>query len=778
MFSSRSNAALLTRRSRFLLAKIHLDLLSQYTDRSILERALVHLPENLGEAYGEAMKQVVTQSPSATRYIFWALYALRPLSVSELRSAVNEDNTSEDPGTVSFEQVLHVKSGGILFVDAVTGTVRFVHRTAKEYLNGSAARVFFPGAQKEISETCLTAISADEVVDDCYRNGAGHPHVSKNGFLDYAATYWGLHAREVDDEQTVQVLIKTFLNKLLWRRPPLDYHRSKADGMTSELGIGRYPNDWSGLHLLAHFGVLGKAKRLLEQGANINEQENALGVSPLHCAVYQGNDEMVELLLEKGANSNATTADGQTPLHIASRRGHRKCMKLLFASKVDLHIVDHSGSPCLHAAVGTATDESTVPLLVKHKVDLNFQNAEDGNTALHLAVQCRRPRIILFLLEKGASIDVANDEGLTPLQVAATMDNCEAISLLLQHCANVEVRSLAGPTALQYAAWKGHWVAFDLLLIGGADINAWNRRGETLLHEQARHSTNTSVATKLLDQGANIEARTSQGYTPLQCAAITGNKIMFHLLLDRGARLEIETAKGETILHITPPLNENCLDILKTALDEGLSVKATSSQGWTPLHQTVYTGTGAIDLASDKTAEYVQLLLSHGASVNDTTTSSAAETPLHLATISPIPRPSLVEFLVKQGVNVNATNSEGKTALHLAAERGREPLFRALLDAGADLSLKIPTDTKSAVNTDKGDRTATRETPITAFDLAKKNPFGSLWFDDDGKLRPVPQRSGRDSATTIFEDMGSDFGESETGDSTTLVGSEKQYITV
>ncbi|KAJ5311725.1 hypothetical protein N7476_007585 [Penicillium atrosanguineum] len=769
----------------FLLAKIHLDLLSQYKDRSLLERALVHLPENLGEAYGEAMKQVVSKSPNATRYIYWALYAFRPLTVSELRSAVDDEGLEENLESMSSEQALHIQSGGLLFVDAASGTVRFVHRTAKEYLDGSASRVFFPGAQKDISEACLSAISPDEVVDECYSNDAGPSRILKKGFLDYAATYWGLHAREVDqEEQTIQVLIKTFLNKLLWRRPPLDYPRGKAEGMPEELGIGKYPNDWTGLHFLAYFGIPGKALRLLEQGVPINGQENALGVTPLHCAVYQGNEEMVEFLLECGANGNATTADGQTPLHIAAKKGHRKCMKLLFAQRVDLHIVDHSGAPSLHAAVGTATDESTVPLLVKHRMNLNFQNPINGNTALHLAVASRRPRIILFLLEKSASIDIANNEGLTPLQMAANTDNCEAISLLLQHCASVEARSTAGPTALQYAAWKGHWIAFDLLLIGGADINVWNKQGETLLHEQARHSTNTSIVTKLLDQGGNIEARTSQGYTPLQCAAINGNKKMFQLLLDRGAKIGVVTAKGETILHITPPTNVDCLEILKSALDEGLDAKATSSQGWTPLHQTVWTGTGALDLRSDKTAEYIQLLLSNGASINDCSTSGTLETPLHLAATSPIPRPSLVEFLIKNGANVNTTNGEGKTALHLAAERGREPLFRTLLDAGADLSLKIPTDIKPSMGVDRGDKGDRKETPITALDLAKQNPFGSLWFDDNGKLRPVRQRSGRESANTVFEDMDSDLdgsrsgsgsGKSETGEST-LVGSEQQFL--
>jgi ankyrin repeat protein len=765
---------------RFLLAKLHLDLLSQYKDRALLERALDYLPENLGEAYGEAMKQVVSVHTAATRYIYWVLYALRPLTVAELRSAVGDD-VVESSRPMSFEHSLLVKTAGLLAVEATSGTVRFVHRTAKEYLDGSASRVFFPNAQKNMAEACLTAISQDDVIDGCYRNNSYPSRPPKKGFLDYAATYWGHHARHVDDEEmTIQVLIKTFLNKLLWRRPPLNYSAEKSKGIPSEMGIGQYPTDWSGLHLLAFLGIPGKSQRLIEQGANVNAQDNSLGLSPLHCAALQGNDDMVAFLLDMGAKENAVTADGRTALHLATERGHRKCIKLLFAHHADSKIADRNGATCLHVAVGTAMDEATIPLLVKHKVDLNFQNTQTGNTALHLAVEWKRPRIILFLLEKGAKIDVGNNEGLTPLQLAANTDNCEAISLLLQRCAYVEARSLAGPTALQYAAWKGHWTAFDLLVIGGADINVWNKQGETLLHEQARYSKSTSIASKLLDGGANIEARTSQGYTPLQCAAVGLNKTMFNFLLDRDAKIDVETAKGETLLHITPPANQDCLDILKTALKEGMSVSATSSQGWTPLHQAVYTGTGALDLASDRTAEYIQLLISHGASVNDCSASKSAETPLHLAAMAPIPRPSLIELLIKLGASINAVTNEGKTALHLAAERGREPIFRILLDAGADLSVKIPTENTGFVSGE------VKETPTTAFEVAKKNPFASLWFDDDGKLRPRPHRSGRDSATTVFEDMGSEVCESDiarseiarsdTGDSATLVGSDNNSL--
>ena len=113
------------------------------------------------------MKQVVSLNPGAARYVYWTLYALRPLSVAELKCATKTIESEERQEHLSFEQSLHVQTGGLLTVDAVTGTVRFIHKTAKEYLKGAAARVFFPDAQKNIAETCLTAITPDEVVDDC-----------------------------------------------------------------------------------------------------------------------------------------------------------------------------------------------------------------------------------------------------------------------------------------------------------------------------------------------------------------------------------------------------------------------------------------------------------------------------------------------------------------------------------------------------------------------------------------------------------------------------------
>ncbi|KAH3450524.1 hypothetical protein KXX05_000381, partial [Aspergillus fumigatus] len=150
----------------------------------------------------------------------------------------------------SFENILLVETAGLLEVDPMTGTVHLIHQTAREYLTGAVARVFFPTARKHLAETCLTVIMPDEVVDDCYMNQGTTSRNSKGSLHSYAATYWGYHAQEAsEEEQTTQVLIGAFINKLCWRRPPvLQDYISETMGIPQQLGLGKYFADWTALH--------------------------------------------------------------------------------------------------------------------------------------------------------------------------------------------------------------------------------------------------------------------------------------------------------------------------------------------------------------------------------------------------------------------------------------------------------------------------------------------------------------------------------------------------
>jgi ankyrin repeat protein len=739
-----------------------MDLLCRCNDGTLLQRSLFHLPESLNDAYGESMTRIVSQNPFASRCLYWTLYAQRPLTVGELKFAASFElqgkaNTKESPS--SAQTMLH-EAAGLLTIDAMNGTVHLVHKTAKEYLSGPAARVFFPTAKVNIADVCLTVITPDEVIDGCYVNQGATPRKPRGELLDYATAYWGYHAREIgDDEQATQVLIRAFLNKLCWRRPPGIDSCAPGIEIPKQLGFGKYFSDWTSLHVLAYFGIIGKAKRMIEQGVDINDCDNQLGITPLHCAVYQGNEEMVELLLASKANVNATCKDGRTVLHMAGQQGHRKLIKLLLHRRVNSRTANQQGATALQLAVGTTHDEATVPLLIKSRFDMDVQNTVTGNTALHLAVELKRPRILAFLLEKGASMNILNRDGLTALQLACKTDNCEAVSLLLERGAQLETRSSHGTTALHLSASMGNWVAFDLLVIGGADINAWDSDGNSLLHKQAQGLLSTSIATHLIKQGANIEACNSQGYTPLQCAAVSGNKAMFLSLLDHGSRIDVQTAKGETLLHIIPPLNQNCLEILRTLLKLNFSANAKTCNGSTPLHNLVINAANSPDTLSEHTAAFISLFLSHGANINAPVASYMAETALHLAVTAKFPSESLISLLIENGASLDAKTSEGKTPLHLAAERGRHNIFQLLLDAGADPSIK---DFEKTPTNDK-----LRGDGLTAIDLARKNPVSVLWFDTAGELQsPIRSMQQRRSLATTIDSNGIESEIDEIGGST------------
>jgi hypothetical protein len=79
----------------------------------------------------------------------------------------------------------------------------------------------------------------------------------------------------------------------------------------------------SSLYLACKCGLLNVVQVLLEKGADIHKTDN-LGLTPLHSACYQGHLEVVLLLLEKGADINTASSRGTTPLRLAQKKKH--CM--------------------------------------------------------------------------------------------------------------------------------------------------------------------------------------------------------------------------------------------------------------------------------------------------------------------------------------------------------------------------------------------------------------------------------------------------------------------
>jgi TonB family protein len=96
------------------------------------------------------------------------------------------------------------------------------------------------------------------------------------------------------------------------------------------------------LHLAARNGQQDIAELLLAKGAEVNTKEEN-GWTPLHEAAFMGHTEMAALLISKGANIDAKDNKGYTPLHLASERGHKDVTELLLSKGADLNAKTNGG---------------------------------------------------------------------------------------------------------------------------------------------------------------------------------------------------------------------------------------------------------------------------------------------------------------------------------------------------------------------------------------------------------------------------------------------------
>jgi Ankyrin repeats (3 copies)/Ankyrin repeat len=153
-------------------------------------------------------------------------------------------------------------------------------------------------------------------------------------------------------------------------------------------------------------------------------ERDSLHWTKLHSAAFVGKVEVVNLLLEKGAEVNARAKDGATPLHLAVKRGHVSVAKLLFTKGANLTAKDTEGNTPVHLASELYTIDM-VKALISMGVMVNQKN-ESGWTPLHLAANKGKIEVVETLIAAGADINAVAGNGWTPLAVAA---NCGHLQL-------------------------------------------------------------------------------------------------------------------------------------------------------------------------------------------------------------------------------------------------------------------------------------------------------------------------------------------------------------
>ena len=202
------------------------------------------------------------------------------------------------------------------------------------------------------------------------------------------------------------------------------------------------------LHVAARKRFPRAAEVLLLAGAQV--EAPLQGKTPLIVSAEMGDNTMVLLLLEKGADIEAKTSDGRTALHRAAENGHEAAVRVLLEHRADVEAKDKDGGTALHWAAENG-HEATVRVMLEHRADVDAKN-ECRETALYRAAENGHEETARVLLEYRADVEATAASGGMALHRAAENGHEAAVRVLLEHRADVDAKDAYRWTALHRAA--------------------------------------------------------------------------------------------------------------------------------------------------------------------------------------------------------------------------------------------------------------------------------------------------------------------------------------
>lgn len=433
---------------------------------------------------------------------------------------------------------------------------------------------------------------------------------------------------------------------------------------------------------LKHLDVV---KLLLEQGFNVNKKgQISPGLSPLlEAAIKMGQADLVECLLEAGAEKFDA-------LSCACNSESLSIIKLLLERGMKVNRRDSAGTTPLQVAVKRKNSKLIDYLLAcGAKPDSN----ERKRSAIHDAAHFSSIKVIQKFLDHGAKVDSRDEHGRTALHHAIKRGSVKTVTFLLDHGANVFCDDDDGRNAFSFAVFHVCTIGIKVLMLL---LNPAKYPARIIHHyvvcalQMAAEKGKVKLVRVILKLGiVNPREQFNSQFT-LQTAAATGNKEILKMLLDYGYDVNATGIRGITAILLALK-GKHDEGVIKFLLDHGADVTAVLNDSETTLH-----------IAADYgNVKVVQLLLNKGVDINATDLSG--KTALHRGFYG-INAEEIVLLLMDCGANLNIEDNNGKTVAHLILESGEENLSRRFIKKLSQLKGNGVAVSESIVNLLKGDR--------------------------------------------------------------------------
>lgn len=362
----------------------------------------------------------------------------------------------------------------------------------------------------------------------------------------------------------------------------------------------------------------------------------------------------------------------------------------------------------LHYAASHPSRHAALLHLLPYRPAINAQDVRK-RTPLHLACRHNEESVIESLLQAGADIDSQDIAGLAPIHYAAIHGQARTVQLLVTAGANTYVTDRGWMTPLFWAVFKGHIEVVDVLWAHSKSLLR-DSNGRAILHfaavADADETSRHEMVKYLLEKKVDTGVKDNDGCTPLLIAVKLGHEGVVDLLLKAG-KYPWGGGIVEEAIHYATCHGETA--ILEMLLDSQPGLQVKDIQFTRTLNESIFLLGLAARYGHDTT---VELLLKRGASINCEDITEDGKTALQMAAekgrigvmkllleggadvnliksvadIAAYRNEAAVVLLVEKGIDITKRSIVGDTVLFAAADEGQKDLVNALLARGIDIN--------------------------------------------------------------------------------------------